>query len=366
MSSKLISLAPLFFAVSLLASCGSKGGNGRNNQPSDEDIIARNTEGFSLALAANTGTLKNDSAGILWSATVSVKSADGQSNVAKQSRVPLATLMQELAKVKIHLSDAIDFKLTAESVTPEKADVLATNVETDAFRTDLTKSMWNAQCKEMSNNALQIDLSGLRSGKYKLGSDGKSIQLSLRLCDFANLLVTPVVEVKPQAAIEFHNVTFRCVANASDPNYYVAKLDKPTCRYGYRSENGNSAPFENVVPTGTDLTKEFKPEISSRLSNELGRQQYDLSVSFSDISQLPYFARKDAGCQGMEVVLYEFANPTKEYRVKYKFNGSKWIVEDDLGQRPKVTGPSTMEFFLHCYWRTEVSAGNTISIPFSN
>lgn len=350
----------LFTSLVLLGGCGSS--NNKNDKKINQEAILLDAfRTFNLNLGSALVAKASDSQ-VLWSIELYVEGSM-QSLQISEKRISFTKLVELVSKISVRLGDEIDIKLTAEN---EAGEVLATNMEYDASKTELTKKMWNSQCSNSADSRIVIDLEGLRSGKFVLGSDGKQLNLSLRLCDFTNLLVAPVVHLKPQPAMELHNVVFQCVGESSKSSYSVGIFEKPTCRIGYRPEQGASIAVSNMVPMGTDISKEFKPEISSRLESEAGRQQYTLYLNLSDLSQLPYFARKDAGCQKMEVVLYEFANPSKEYRLKYKYNGKNWFVENDLGKRPTVTNPSTVEFFLHCYWRAEARAGSTVSIPFSN
>lgn len=324
-----------------------------------EDFLNDESREYSMALGTIASSKDDDS--IRWSAQVLVKGSNGESAQTKQERVSLAKISEEAGRIKIRLGDEIDIKVTAERVTPEGAQVLATNIQSVAERSETTLVLWNAQCKDLGSSSFKIDLNSLRSGKFTLGSDGKSVQVSMRLCDFENLLVAPVISIEPQPAMQLHNVVFRC--EGVNGTSQLVDISKPSCRYGYRPEaDGNAA--SNVVPAGTDVTKEFKPEISVDFSNTHGRQQYSLYMYFSDLSQLPAFATKANGCDRMEVVMYEFEKPEKEHRLHFKNGGNGWVALNDLGSRPKLSNPSTLEFFLHCHWRGEVRPGNTISIPF--
>lgn len=358
---KIVILSKVLTLGVLLVGCG--GNREGKKKESDEDVLNDKSRYFSLNVASSALRLAESSQSALWSAKLSVTNEEGERVEVEKTRIAFDLLSQEIAKISVHTGDEIDLKVTAESVSSEKSEVLATNIEIDAQRTELTKSVWSGQCSDVGESSFKISLENLRSGKYSLNSDGKSINVTLRLCDFTNFLVSPVVSIEPQASMQLHNVVFRCEAQ-NDTGLYLIGLKKPVCKYGFRKFDETSV--ENIVPVGTDVTKEFRPEISFDFLNELGRDQYKAYAYFNDLSQLPRFATKENGCTKLDVVAYELANPSNEYRFHFANKGNGWVALNELGKRPAITKPSTLEFFLHCYWRSEAKAGSTFVVPFGN
>lgn len=347
-----------------MAGCG-KSSSGGGSKPTPDAPIGEEggtsdnvvVEGKSYSLGVADIAVGDVADAVVWTANLKVFSKGVVDPLEKKlSRLKLDVLKSELAKLQIKSSDTLNLLLSAEKVDGEKYELLATNDSDLAQADESAKSIWNSQCKDIGE--ARYNFSYGTGSNFKVDADGKSIQISLKICDLKNFLVKPVISVEAQSSLIAHQVVFGC--KGTKDNYYVFGIENPKCSVGYRPEAGGKTE-ENTIPQGFDPKFIFDTG-GLKLNNVKGSDAFGFSYNYI-LDSIPKFAREADACRTIEIVAHDEANPLTEYRNRLtRVSGNSWVSSKPFNTRPSFAATGSVEAFIFCTWFSKTSDSVT-SIP---
>jgi hypothetical protein len=378
-----IRLCSSVFVIGILAGCGSKGGNGGGNHPppqtvdddgdatggdgSGSDVLAFNVE----QLAQTNNTLQAGSGKEpAWTVSLTVNGEEK----AKLERAAFSQVSDAVKGQTLKRSDVLRFEITITDKN-DATLVLATNIAAVAAADASLKSVWDGQCEGLVDPEITIHDGGMWTYTGQGGGQGK---IALQICDFANMTLKPMVEIKPQKQLlEKKTVIYQCALKVSTSTNEIYTYTDTSCPYGYATEVGETAPAISVL-------KKFAPGEPLYTTNILVMDNFKLNLSNAGTTQLsttfnkPPFGSHE-GCHTQKVdVKYGTSEGISTARLTFKRQGQPdgsviWMPQNSASwpsmaavknYYAQAGAEEKVHVYRICDWIPEledVDAGNVIS-----
>lgn len=384
-------LAAVGLVVTTVAACGPSGkkSSGSNPPPAPQKpdmdsvyFLDANT------ITGNSGTaLTWKEKPVVWSYSLTI---DGQP-VDKKTNVSAEDLRTGLASHAVKGSSSLSLEIALRGTEADGSlQILATNVEEDAQSSPAAAAIWSEACGSVSP---EVDILGDATVVEQGGK--KMLQLDLKLCDFARILVAPTIGVKPiQYKEDPRLVVYECTSNnnsdfhSSNKVLYAGSPYESTCIVGYTApasdaivtrkpmlaRNGSEKAIEipankTIEPFTIRIGNDFLNYVPNAPASKRFRFEEDDLMAESS-RKLPLSRIRD--CHSLEMqVMYKdsttAANGTaKESRVTFTqtFDAAdqvmRWVADDQSAlpshQAMYAAAQTKFKYWLHCTWQNKLGA----------